>query len=141
MIDSKNLQNNNGNHSDQNSRKHSQTFQIAQINLPLPPPEMLANYEQTQPGLINKIIQMTEAESDHRRNLENKKIQAEIKNLQRGDILISMAQIFAFVICMTLIIGGCLTAIHGAQVAGTLIGVSGIVGIIKAYIENSKREK
>jgi uncharacterized membrane protein len=47
---------------------------------------MLANYERAQPGLINKIIEMTEKESNHRRELEKQKLLAEVDSLQRGDI-------------------------------------------------------
>ena len=139
MSDSKNIQNNTSKqtHSAQN---RSRTV-IAQFSSPLPPPELLANYEKIKPGLINKIIEMTETESGHRRELEKQKLLAEINNLQRGDTLISRAQIFALIIAVITVIGGCITAIHGAQTAGSIIGTSGVVGIIGAFIKNSKREK
>ena len=135
MANSKNIQNTT---SKQPSLNHSQTF-IAQFSSPLPPPEILANYEHTQPGLINKIIAMTEAETNHRRELEKQKILAEVNSLQRGDSLIAKAQIFALIITVITIIGGCITAIHGATIAGSIIGTSGLVGIIGAFIKNSKR--
>ena len=123
-----------------NAQKHSQTV-IAQFSSPLPPPEILATYERTQPGLIAKIIEMTEAESNHRRDLEKQKLLAEVSSLQRGDALISRAQIFAFIIAIVTIVGGCITAINGSQVAGSIIGTSGVIGIIGAFIKNSKREQ
>jgi len=112
---------------------------IAQFSSPLPPPEMLATYERAQPGLINKIIEMTEAESNHRRELEKQKLLAEVNSLQSGDALISRAQVFALVIAILTILGGCITAILGAQITGSIIGTSGVVGIIGAFIKNSKR--
>jgi hypothetical protein len=45
-------------------------------------------------------------------------------------LLISRAQIFALVIAILTIVGGCVTAILGAQIAGGIIGTTGIVGII-----------
>lgn len=137
MTDSKNIQHNTSKQA-QPSPKHSQTV-IAQFSSPLPPPEVLATYERAQPGLINKIIEMTETESNHRRELEKQKLLAEINSLQRGDSLISRAQIFALVIAILTISGGCFTAIQGAQIAGSIIGTSGVVGIIGAFIKNSKR--
>lgn len=122
------------------ARQHSKTF-IAQISSPLPPPEMLAAYERAQPGLIDKIIAMTEHESEHRRGLEKSKLQAEIHSLQRGDDLISKAQIFAFTLSIIAIIIGGIVGILGAQITGSFIGTSGVVGIIAAFIKNSKREK
>ena len=119
---------------------HQQTL-IAQFSSPLPPPELLLNYENTKPGLIQKIIEMTEVESNHRRAFEKEKLLAEVNNLQRGDELLARAQIFAFVISIATIIGGCATAIFGAEIAGSIIGTSGIVGIIAAFLKNSKRGK
>jgi len=124
----------------QGVRQHSQTF-IAQITSPLPPPEMLVGYERAQTGLINKIIEMTEQEGAHRRDLEKSKLQAEIGSLQRGDELISRAQIFAFTLSVIAIIVGGITGVCGAQITGSIIGTSGVVGIIVAFIKNSKRER
>ncbi len=135
MTDSKDLRNND---SRQSYRPQTQMV-MAQFSSPLPPPEVLASYDKAQPGLINKIIEMTEAESNHRRELEKQKLLAEVNSLQRGDELITRAQIFAFFISIVTIIGGCVTAIFGAQIAGSIIGVSGLVGIITAFIKNSKR--
>ena len=84
---------------------------------------------------------MTETESNHRRELEKQKLLAEINNLRNGDSLISRAQIFAFIIALLTIIGGCYAAIKGAQIAGSIIGTAGIAGIITAFIKNSKRER
>jgi uncharacterized membrane protein len=102
---------------------------------------MLVGYEHAQAGLINKIIEMTEQEGAHRRDLEKSKLQAEISSLQRGDALISRAQIFAFSLSIIAIIAGGITGVLGAQVTGSIIGTSGVVGIIAAFIKNSKREK
>src|SRR3990167_10277638 len=110
MIDSPDIQSNTATQHRYNVPSHSK-FSIAQISSPLPPPEMLANYEQAQPGLVKKIIEMTEAESHHRRELEKQKVLAEVDSLQRGDALISRAQGFAFVISIVTIVGGCFTAI------------------------------
>lgn len=133
MTDSKDLRNNTVN------QPHRPQMLMAQFSSPLPPPEILANYDKAQPGLINKIIETTETESNHRRELEKQKLLAEVNNLQRGDELIARAQVFAFVISIVALIGGCITAIFGAQIAGGIIGVSGLVGIITAFIKNSKR--
>lgn len=53
---------------------------------PLPPPEILSQYEKVQPGLVKKIIEMTEAQGNHRRDLENRKLEADIKH-QKEEIL------------------------------------------------------
>ncbi|MCU1286780.1 MAG: uncharacterized protein JWO13_3130 [Acidobacteriales bacterium] len=37
---------------------------------PLPPPGLLKQYEEVQPGMVDKIIAMAEVQSAHRRSLE-----------------------------------------------------------------------
>lgn len=119
-------------------RKHSQTF-IAQISSPLPPPEMLVGYEKAQPGLINKIIELAELEGVHRRELEKEKLCAEIKSMQAADILISKAQNYSLIISLVMIVAGVLAGVMGAQITGSIIGTSGVVSIIAAYLKYSRR--
>ena len=52
---------------------------------PLPPPDILEQYERIQPGLIQKVIAMTEVQASHRRELENKNLEAGVKHLERQD--------------------------------------------------------
>jgi uncharacterized membrane protein len=123
----------------QNIQQHSKTV-LARISSPLPPPEMLAGYERVQNGLIDTIIEMTEREGEHRRDLEKRKLQAEIDSMQRDDVLISRAQIFAFSLSILAILIGGIVGIYGAQITGSIIGTSGVVGIIVAFIKNSKKD-
>ena len=135
MSNTKGVQNNS---SERRSGVHTQTV-IAQISSPLPPPEMLANYEHIQSGLIDKIIAMTDLEGTHRRDLERENLYAEIASLQRGDALISRAQVFAFVLSLLTVMVGGTIGYFGAEIAGSVIGASGVVGIIVAFLKNSKR--
>ena len=138
MTDLKNI------HKDPHTVKQPEIAQqtvIAKIFSPLPPPEMLASYEHAQAGLINKIIEMIETESTHRRDLEKQKMLAELSDLQNGDKLIARAQIFALILSISALTMGCVTAILGAQITGSIIGTLGLAGIIAAFIKNSKRDK
>jgi len=108
---------------------------------PLPPPEVLVQYEKAQPGLVKKIIEMTEAQGNHRRELETKKLESDIKHQKRRDCEAKIGQFCALTIAISSIIGGAITAIYGYEWAGSVIGVSGIGGIIYTFIHGRTEKK
>jgi uncharacterized membrane protein len=66
---------------------------------PLPAPETLAAFNQVLPGLAERIVTRFETEASHREELEVKMVEAAIGNQSRG-------QVFAFIVVMTVIVGG-----------------------------------
>lgn len=100
---------------------------------PLPPPQMLKEYEQVVPGLAESLTQSFIKEGDHRRELELKAheldelyVRASIKDSLRGSVL-------GFILCAMAIAGGVYAAVSGAQVAGSIIGFSGMAGLVVAF--------
>lgn len=116
--------------------QHRPTTVIAQqvYSSPLPPPEALAKYEQIQSGLVQKIIEMTEAQGNHRRELEKKHLEAEIKHQERRDGEAKRGQIFAFLIAIFAIGGGIYTALQGYQAVGGFISALGLSGLVTPFI-------
>lgn len=55
--------------------------------LPLPPPSILAEYEQHFPGLCEKVVGWTEAQRTHRQTLERQKTDGQEKRMNRGQII------------------------------------------------------
>ncbi|NMA17920.1 MAG: DUF2335 domain-containing protein [Clostridiaceae bacterium] len=51
---------------------------------PLPPPEMLAEYEKIQPGLADRIVKMAEKQQDHRISLERSVVDTNNANSRIG---------------------------------------------------------
>lgn len=78
---------------------------------PLPPPEVLARYQEIQPALAQKIIELTEIQGHHRRELETKRLDAEITHEKRRDNEATLGQVFAFTIALFAIGGGLYVAI------------------------------
>lgn len=111
------------------------TVTITEITGPLPPPDVLAHYNQVEPGLALRIVQLAENEARHRHQCEQDALQTDIKIAHAQTRETRLGQIFAFVIAMTAIIGGMLTAINGAEWAGTFIGVGGLAGLVGAFIQ------
>ena len=90
---------------------------------PIPPPDTLAKYEEIIPGAAERILSMAEKQGNHRRNLETKVIAKDSGRASRG-------QIFAFIISMTIIIGGFVMIWQGKS----LEGMSSIIGAITALV-------
>ncbi len=86
---------------------------------PIPPPEILAKYEEIVPGAAERIIAMAELQGEHRRSLEKVVVNKDIGRATRG-------QIFAFLIAMTIIIGGFFMIWQGKS----LEGMTSIIGAI-----------
>lgn len=78
---------------------------------PLPDPNTLHGYESTCKGAANRIIKMTENQSQHRQKMEDKVISSNIKNEGRG-------MIFAFVLTGGLAIIGAILILLDKQVPG-----------------------
>ena len=71
---------------------HSESF-----SGPIPPPSILKEYEEMQPGAADRILKMAENQAEHRMELEKKAIGGQIKQSSRG-------QIFGLIIIILLII-------------------------------------
>jgi uncharacterized membrane protein len=54
---------------------------------PLPPPEILAKFDQVLPGSAERIIAMAERNQAHRHTLEETVIPANVRNERRGQII------------------------------------------------------
>lgn len=102
---------------------------------PLPPPEVLQKYNQIQPGLVEKIIELTETQANHRRALEDKQLEAQVQHWERRDREAKLGQIFAFIISVCAIGGGVYVALNGYQWAGTIISALGLGSIVTAFIK------
>lgn len=58
--------------------------QIAHHSGPIPPPEILKQYNEIDPNFANRIMSMAEAESQHRHSFEQKALQGAIDVDKRG---------------------------------------------------------
>ncbi len=85
---------------------------------PFPEPDEVARYEQILPGFTERILALTERESDHRIDQETVRTDATISLAKRGQLL-------AFVVVMTIV---------GVSAAAVLTGHSlvGFAGILVA---------
>jgi uncharacterized membrane protein len=103
-------------HPIENVDQLSDAEKVAALTIgPLPSPEMLAQYENISPGFAHDLVQMVKAQSEHRRALEERSLK-----LQRQYTI--MGQIAGFTTAAFAVAAGAFAAVHGAEVAGAIIG-------------------
>jgi uncharacterized membrane protein len=93
----------------------------------LPPPEILQAYEAIVHGSAERLLDVFEKLSVHRRSLETRAQEAQIADTRRG-------QIFGLVIGLAAIVSGSLTAIFGSPLAGGFIGGGGVIGLVSVFV-------
>jgi uncharacterized membrane protein len=70
---------------------------------------------------------MAENEMGHRHTMEKLMIKYDAREVLVGQVL-------AFAIASITVVGGVYAAVNGANVAGSLIGLSGVTGLVSAFI-------
>jgi len=75
-----------------------------------------------------------EQQSQHRQNIESKVIESNIRDQRLGII-------FAFIIAMSALFAAALCIFWGNAVSGTLIGTTGVCGIITSFIYGTRSNR
>ena len=101
---------------------------------PLPPPALLKEYDIIIPNGAERIIAMVEAQSKHRQELELKVVSSDIKNSRTG-------LHYGLIIGLTAVVGGVVCTIAGYQAAGSIIGGSGLTGLVSVFVYGSRQRR
>jgi len=101
---------------------------------PLPPAESLAQYEKVAPGSAERIIAMAEQQAVHRQVMEKKVIDSDIANSRRG-------LIYGLIIGLTAVVGGCACVMTGHDVSGSIIGGTGLTGLVGVFVYGSRERR
>jgi uncharacterized membrane protein len=101
---------------------------------PLPPPDIIAGYEEILPGSADRILTMTEEQGKHRRELEKLVIKEDIR---RSNLGLRLAGI------VTTIIIGCATylAVNNREVTASVMAGTTIVALSANFIYGSVASK
>ncbi len=94
---------------------------------PLPSPVTLQQYNEIIPNGAERIMAMSESQSEHRKSLEAKVIESQTRQSERG-------QLIAGVLALVLIGAGAAAFLTGHDgVAGTIFGVT-VVGLVTVFL-------
>lgn len=100
---------------------------------PVPPPEVIREYEQILPGLADRIFKMAEDQSAHRRAMETK----EVNSINFRALL---GLVFAFIIILVVILVGAYLIYNDHPITGLVAMLSASVYIVYNFITGKKAE-
>ena len=100
---------------------------------PLPPPEILVQYNEIIPDGAERIMQMAERQQAHRHNMEKHVIFEEVKQSGRG-------QIFGLVISLVTVISATSCIYLGHEWPGAILGVGGLTGLVALFLQGRKNQ-
>ncbi len=101
---------------------------------PLPPPSALEKYNEIIPNGAERIMAMAEEQSKHRRELEKMALQTDSRNSLLGIIA-------AFSLGAITIVTGGIVAAFGYSLGGAILGSSGLVGLVSAFIFGTRERR
>lgn len=106
---------------------------------PIPPPALLAGYDDIDPGRAAKILQLAEDQSRHRMKLEVKVVDSDISRSWAGLAC-------GMVMGLSLLAGGIVVILNGHDTAGTAIVTSTLAGVVGAFVygkmsQSAERER
>ena len=101
---------------------------------PLPPPEILAKYNDAVPNGAERIVAMAEKQMQHRHDLEKAVIEANCKTQKRGPI-------FGFIVSMTAIIGGIYLILQGKNTEGLAAIITALTALAVVFIVGRKQQQ
>lgn len=99
---------------------------------PLPDPETLSEYSIIIDKGAERIMVMAESQLNHRLRLENKVIGSQITQSYIG-------QISAFILCITMIVGGVFLVYKGHDISGSLISGTSLIGLATVFIKGKQQ--
>lgn len=101
---------------------------------PLPPPQILADYEAVTPGLADRLVAMAERNQDQRHGLENRVIDSQIRLASTGQFIAGAIAIVG------LLVAGAV-GIWGNPLVGFAIAGSDLATMAGLFLYNSHATK
>lgn len=105
-----------------------------QFQGPIPPPHLLAQYDQLLPGAAERLIKMAEDEAEHRRGIERAVVSADINDRRDGRIEARIGQVCGLAIGLVALGLGTLAALNGAPWFGGFIGTGGVGTLVAIFV-------
>ena len=102
------------------------------IRGPLPPPEVLRQYDAIIPGMAERLLQAFEAQGSHRRGMDDKVLTMNFR-------LAKVGQIFAFVLGLAALGGGTYLIAAGHDAYGIALVFGTIAPMVAAFLWTGRR--
>lgn len=97
----------------------------------VPPPEMLREFDKIIPNGADRFMKMAEEQSEHRRKIEQKIVESNVKNEKLG-------LIFAFSISIIGLISAAILAYKGNNVGAGVFAIPALGGLVNSFLNLSR---
>jgi uncharacterized membrane protein len=101
---------------------------------PIPPPEILVQYNEAVPDAAERILKMAETQLEHRISIEKQVIDSNCKAQQRGPI-------YGLLVCLAAIGGGVYLVHTGKDAAGLASVLTPLAGIVAVFVYGKVQQK
>jgi len=118
----------------QQSQSDTNQVVAARYEGPLPPPGILAGYDEIVPGSAAKIIERFLEQGTHRMQLEKVVVHGGNKRANWGIVA-------GFVIAMTTIVGAIYAMSLGYDVAGTAVVIASLASLVGTFLYGTKSRR
>ena len=106
---------------------HQQRQLTGSFSGPIPPPQVLREYDEILPGLAGRIVAQAERQTEHRISLESKVIESDISRSRQGPIC-------GLIVALACVGGGIITVLYGHDWAGTTIATAAVVALAGVFV-------
>ena len=129
---------------EQDSSLSQQISPKEQLTGLIPPPVILEQYNRVFPDAASRFIAMAEREQEHRHQMQEKLVDAQILDDKRTRTERRLGQIFGLSIGVVAIVAGSTTAIFGAPIAGSIaggvLGSAAIAGLVFVFVLDRREQ-
>ena len=108
-------------------------MQMSSFSSPIPPPNILKGYNDIIPNGAERIIAQSEIQLNHRINLENFAVKAELKQSGRG-------QIFGFILGVIVLGLATILALYGHETIAGIFGTTTIGALVTVFVLGQKAQ-
>lgn len=100
---------------------------------PIPPPSLLARYNEVVPDGAERILAMAERQSKHRETLEAQVVAGNLQSQRSGSR-------YAFILALAAILGGISLIYSGKDASGLATVISALAGLVSIFFYSQHKQ-
>jgi uncharacterized membrane protein len=105
---------------------------------PLPPPQILAGYKEVIPDLPERLVRAWEDEAKHRRDLERKQHEADVRTQDARRIDDTRRVVFGFVLGLVGLAAAAAIGIAGHATAAAVVGGGSLAVMVAGFLRRAR---
>jgi uncharacterized membrane protein len=117
-----------------NQQKITRQVQAFSFSGPLPPPQLLSQYNDVVPNGAERLMKMAEVQQTHRQDLERTVVHGNVKSEKRG-------QWMGLAISLVVITAGSYLAANGKQITGGLLVGVDVVALASVFVYGKQTQR